>query len=198
MTLIQLEYITTLDTYRHFATAAEKCFVTQPTLSMQIKKLEDELGVLLFDRTRQPVIPTEEGKQLIAQARVVLQEAGKMGMLVDDIKNDLKGGLRIALLPTIAPFLLPLFAGDFKSRYPGINLKFREDITGNIEDMLLKDQLDVGIAVTPLRNPQIFERKLYFEQMMVYHHPDHDMSKQSLIKLDEMDPSEIWLLGDGN
>lgn len=198
ITLIQLEYITALDTYRHFATAAEKCFVTQPTLSMQIKKLEDELGVILFDRTRQPVIPTEQGHFIIDQARIILQETKKIKTIVDDLKQQITGELRIGVIPTIAPYLLPLFAGRFKSIYENISLKIDETVTENIEDMLLKDKLDVGIVVTPLNNNQIIEQPLYYEEMMVYHHPKHQFSGLQLIKADEIDPYEIWLLGDGH
>jgi LysR family transcriptional regulator, hydrogen peroxide-inducible genes activator len=198
ITLIQLEYITALDTYRHFATAAEKCFVTQPTLSMQIKKMEDELGIVLFDRTRQPVIPTEQGKYIIKQARVILQEAKKIKTIVDDVKQQITGDLRIGVIPTIAPYLLPLFAGKLKNIYPNINLKIDETVTENIEDMLLKDMLDVGIVVTPLNNSLIIEQPLYYEEMMVYHHPKHQFSEKQIVSAEEMDPYEIWLLGDGH
>jgi len=198
ITLIQLEYITALDTYRHFATAAEKCFVTQPTLSMQIKKLEDELGVILFDRSRQPVIPTEQGKYIIEQARIILQETKKIKTIVADVKQQITGDLRVGIIPTIAPYLLPLFAGRFKTIYPNINLKIDERVTENIEDMLLKDQLDAGIVVTPLNNNQIIEKSLYYEEMMIYHHPKHKFSGKQIIKADEINPAEIWLLGDGH
>jgi len=198
ITLIQLEYITALDTFRHFATAADKCFVTQPTLSMQIKKLEDYLGLVLFDRTKQPVIPTEQGKHVIKQARIILQETSKIKHIINDIKQQSTGDLRIGIIPTIAPYLLPRFAGTFKSTYPGIELKIEETVTENIEDMLVKDMLDVGIAVTPLNNKQIIEEPLYYEEIMLYHHPDHSFSNQRIVNLNEIKPDEIWLLGDGH
>jgi LysR family hydrogen peroxide-inducible transcriptional activator len=198
ITLIQLEYITTLDTFRHFATAAEKCFVTQPTLSMQIKKLEDELGVVIFDRTRQPVVPTDQGKQIIAQARLVLQEAGKINLLVQQLKKDIKGELRIGLIPTISPYLLPLFSGDFKRSNPNVQLKLEEAITGQIEKMLIKDQLDVGIVVTPVDNDQIVEMPLYYEEMMIYHSKGHRYENQQQILLNEINTNDMWLLSDGH
>ncbi len=198
ITFIQLEYITALDTYRHFATAADKCFVTQPTLSMQIKKLEEELEVVLFDRTKQPVIPTEQGKQVIAQARVVLQEAAKIENLINDLKQQVKGVLRIGLIPTVAPYLLPLFAGNFKVTYPDVELIVEEAVTEKIEKMLEQDTLDVGIVVTPLHNNQIIEHPIYYEEMLIYHHAGHPVAQQPVIKVNEIDPNEIWLLGDGH
>lgn len=197
-TLIQFEYIVALDTYRHFATAAEHCFVTQPTLSMQIKKLEDDLGIVVFDRTKQPVIPTEQGKQIIAQARIILQETKKIKSIVNEIKQQVKGELRIGLIPTIAPYLLPLFAGNFKIKYPNVELKIQEAVTEQIEIMLEKDLLDVGIVVTPLNNKQIIEEPLYYEEIMVYHHPNHIFSKQAIIEINEINANEIWLLGNGH
>lgn len=198
ITLIQLEYIVAVDTYRHFATAAEKCFVTQPTLSMQIKKLEDYLGVIIFDRTKQPVIPTEQGKFVIEQARIVLQEASKIEKIVAEVKEDVSGELRIGLIPTISPYLLPRFAGKFKSAYPKIEMKVEEAVTESIEEMLLKDILDVGIVVTPLNNRNIIEYPLYYEEMLIYHHMDHQFSGQPMIQLDTMNPADLWLLGDGH
>lgn len=198
ISLIQLEYITVLDTHRHFATAAEKCFVTQPTLSMQVRKMEEDLGVMIFDRSKQPVVPTEQGRRIIEQARVVLQEAAKIGLIVSEEKQQVAGELRIGLIPTISPYLLPLFAGAYKRAYPGTELRIEEAITERIEDMLLKDQLDVGVVVTPLNNRQILEEPLYYEGMMVYHHPDHPFSEQPKLHVDKLSHGDLWLLGDGH
>jgi LysR family hydrogen peroxide-inducible transcriptional activator len=198
VTLIQLQYITVLDAYRHFALAAEKCYVTQPTLSMQIKKLEDQLGVTIFDRTKQPVRPTEQGLRIIEQARIVLQEANKIDLIISELKEQVAGDLRIGLIPTISPYLLPLFAGSLKEAYPGIYLRVEEAVTERIEEMLLKDMLDVGIVVTPLHNKYILEEAVYYEEMKVYHHPDHRFSDQSIVQVDKIDHGDLWLLGDGH
>lgn len=198
ISLIQLEYVLALDTYRHFATAAEKCFVTQPTLSMQVKKLEDHLGIILFDRSKQPVIPTEQGKRIIEQARIVLQESAKIPLIVDEVLKGISGNLRIGLIPTISPYLLPLFTGKFTKLYPNVHLKIEEVVTGQIEAMLAKDQLDVGILVTPLNNSQLIEQPLYYEEMMIYHNKTHPLASQQMVALDEINPMEIWLLGDGH
>ncbi len=122
MTLTQLEYIVALDTHRHFAVAAEKCFVTQPTLSMQIQKLEEELGVKIFDRTKQPVIPTEVGANIIAQARVTLRESNMIKQIINDQKDTLSGELRIGIIPTLAPYLLPSLYKSVREIYPNLNL----------------------------------------------------------------------------
>jgi LysR family hydrogen peroxide-inducible transcriptional activator len=198
ITLVQLEYLTAVDTYRHFATAAEKCFVTQPTLSMQIKKLEEQLDLVIFDRTKQPVIPTEQGKRIIEQARIILQEAKKIDRIVQDVKNEVSGELRIAVIPTIAPYLLPLFTGDFKRAYPGIKLKVEEMVTEKIVENLEKDLLDAGILVTPLHEKQILEKPLFYEEMLIYSNKNHPLVKKNIIKVSDIATSEIWLLNDGH
>ncbi|MGV3595455.1 MAG: LysR family transcriptional regulator, partial [Sediminibacterium sp.] len=122
MTLTQLEYMVAVDTYRHFVLAAEKCFVTQPTLSMQLQKLEEELGVKLFDRTKQPVIPTEIGTRIIAQSRVVLREAERIQQLINTEKNVMTGELRIGIIPTLAPYVLPTLFKQIRTKYPQLEL----------------------------------------------------------------------------
>lgn len=198
ITLIQLEYAVAVDTYRHFAKAAERCFVSQPTLSMQLKKMEDELEIILFDRSRQPVIPTDPGKLIIEQARIILQESKKLDLIAKEIKEKVTGELRIGIIPTIAPYLLPLFAGKFKQKYPHLHLKIQEVVTEQIEEMLQKDQLDVGILVTPLHNPIIFELPLYYEEMMIYSNPAHQLVSKPVIEIQDIATPDIWLLSDGH
>lgn len=122
MTLQQLEYIIAVDNHRHFAKAAQACFVTQPTLSMMLQKLEDELGVLIFDRSKQPVVPTETGRAIIEQARKVLKEAAELREIVENQREILRGELRLGIIPTLAPYLLPLFLKSFSEKYPDIRL----------------------------------------------------------------------------
>ena len=198
ITLIQLEYVVAVDTYRHFATAAEKCFVTQPTLSMQIKKLEDNLNVILFDRTKQPVIPTESGIRIIEQARIVLRESGKIKQIVDEVRDNVSGELRIGIIPTIAPYLLPLFTGNYKRLYPNVKLKVEEMVTEKIIENLNKDLLDVGILVTPLHDKNILEKQLYYEEMMIYTNMGHPLATQPVIRIKDIATPEIWLLNDGH
>ncbi len=193
-----MQYVVAVDTYRHFATAAEKCFVSQPTLSMQLKKMEEELGLTLFDRSRQPVVPTEAGYSVITQARLVLQEAEKINRIAQEAKDEISGEFRIGVIPTIAPFLLPLFAGDFKRQFPQIQLKVQEVVTEQIEELLKKDLLDAGILVTPLNNQTIIEQPLYYEEMMIYLNSGHPLISKSVIKVNDIATPDIWLLSDGH
>ena len=198
ISLIQLEYLVAVDTYRHFATAAEKCFVTQPTLSMQIKKLEEDLDLLIFDRSKQPVVPTLSGQRIIDQARKVLQESKRIEQIVQEERNCMKGELRIGIIPTIAPYLLPLFTGRIKQAYPDLQLNVQEEVTEEIIQKLKYDLLDVGILVTPLNESGIFEHPLYYEEMQVYANKDHELLKAKSIQAKNMDLSDMWLLNDGH
>ncbi len=198
ISLIQMEYIVAVDTYRHFATAAEKCFVTQPTLSMQIKKMEEDLDVQIFDRSKQPVVPTLSGQRIIEQARVVLQEANRIKQIVREEREAMEGELRVGIIPTISPYLLPLFTGQLKKAYPELMLHVQEDVTENILRMLQQDLLDVGILVTPVNEPGIYERPLYYEEMLVYAHKDHELLNTQQIQVKKMDLKDMWLLNDGH
>ena len=166
ITLTQLEYIVAVDTYRHFGKAAEHCFITQPTLSMQIKKLEEEMEVIIFDRSKQPLIPTDVGARIIEQSRVVLKQAEEVTNIVKDHKNQVSGMLRIGIIPTLAPYLLPVFIGSYKRKYPNIFIKVLELTTENIEENLSKDLIDVGILVTPLHDEKILEKPIFYEEML--------------------------------
>ena len=198
ITLIQMEYAVAVDTQRNFAKGAEKCFVTQPTLSMQLKKMEEELDVLLFDRSRKPVIPTEAGMAIIEQCRLILQEAKKLHQMAREAKNRLSGELRIGIIPTIAPYLLPLFAGRYKQQYPEVHMKVEELITERIEEKLQKDELDAGILVTPLHNKAIIEQPLYYEEMQIYSNRANPLMKKPVIEVKDIASPELWLLSDGH
>ena len=136
MNIQQLEYIISVDTCRHFVKASEKCFVTQATLSMMIKKLEEELDVKIFDRSRQPVVPTEIGNKIIAQAKIILQESNRLKEIVQEEQGELKGELRIGIIPTLAPYLLPLFMNSFMKKYPQVRLRISELTTVDIINKL--------------------------------------------------------------
>jgi len=198
ISLIQLEYIVAVDTYRHFATAAEKCFVTQPTLSMQIKKMEEELDVLIFDRSKQPVLPTMAGKEIIAQAKKILEEAKKLEIVARETKEQISGELRIGVIPTIAPYLLPRFSGNFRRHFPDVIMKVQEMVTERIVDELQKGLIDVGILVTPLEEKGIFEQALYYEEMLIYSNKNHPYLKKKAIHVQQINTDDIWLLNDGH
>lgn len=198
VTLTQLEYIVAVDTYRHFGKAAEACFITQPTLSMQIKKLEEDLEIIIFDRSKQPLIPTDIGHRIIDQARVVLKQSEEITNLVKDHKNQVSGMLRIGIIPTLAPYLLPIFIGRYKKNYPNIYIKVVEQVTDNIVKLLNKDLIDVGIVVTPLKEEKIIEKPVFYEEMLLYINPEHNLHKQEEINIRDIATPEIWLLSDGH
>ncbi len=198
MTITQLEYIIALDTSRHFATAADKCFVTQPTLSMQVQKLEDELGSKLFDRSKQPVIPTEIGEEIIQQARVILHEVKMMHQLITDKQGILKGELRIGIIPTLAPYLLPLFLQSFLVKYPDINIKVKEMTTDIIIENLKAGKIDAGLLVTPLHDTSIKEYHLFYEELIAYVSKKNAAYKKTYVLADDIDLKELWLLEEGH
>jgi len=198
VSLIQLEYIVAVDSYRHFATAAEKCFVTQPTLSMQVKKLEDELDVLVFDRSKQPVVPTVAGIKIINQARKILEEAKKLEIVAKESKEEISGELRIGIIPTIAPYLLPRFSGNFRRHFPKVTMKVQEMVTEKIIKSLRQDIIDVGILVTPIEEKGLFEHPLYYEEMLIYSNKNHPYLQKKTINVKQINTDDIWLLNDGH
>ena len=198
MTLTQLEYIVALDTYRRFSLAAAKCFITQPTLSMQIQKLEEELGLKIFDRTKQPVIPTEIGTALIAQARITLHEAQTIKQIINDQKDTLVGELRIGIIPTLAPYLLPPLYKTMRAKYPKLNLVIKELITEDVIHELKNNRLDCGIVVTPLKDPSIKEDVLFYEELFLYVSKKNALSAKKYVLANEIDPNQLWLLEEGH
>ena len=198
ITLTQLEYIVAIDENRHFATAAEKCFVTQPTLSMQIKKLEDELGVIIFDRSRQPVVPTDLGAKLIEQARMTLSATQRIKEIIQEEQQEVEGTLKIGIIPTLAPYLLPVFIGPYIRKYPAVKVEVEELVSEEIIRRLKRDMLDVGLFVTPYHDEKIVERPVFYEEMLVYAHPDCELLKKKEVGHEDIVTSDIWMLGNGH
>jgi LysR family hydrogen peroxide-inducible transcriptional activator len=198
MTLTQLEYVLGVNKYRHFGKAAKACFVTQPTLSMQIQKLEDELGIILFDRSKSPILPTAEGELIIEQAKTVIREQKRIIDLVQRARDELAGDFRLAVIPTLSTYILPLFLKSFVESYPKVNLIIDECKTEEIVALLAADEIDAGLLVTPLRDPSLIERVLYYEPFYLFVAPDHPLSKKKRIVEDDLRLAEIWLLNKGN
>lgn len=198
MTLTQLEYIVALDSHRHFVLASEKCFVTQPTLSMQIQKAEEELGVKIFDRTKQPVIPTEIGSSIIAQARVILREASLIQQIINDQKDMMTGELRIGIIPTLAPYLLPPLFKQMREKYPQLNLVIKETITEEVIHELKNNRLDCGLIVTPLKDLSIKEEVLFYEELFVYVSKKNSLYDKKYVLATEINPDQLWLLEEGH
>ncbi len=198
MTLTQLSYIVAVDKYRHFATAAEKSYVTQPTLSMQIHKLEDELGVTIFDRTKTPVIPTPIGEKIIEQAQIILKESKQLTDIANFKEDELRGVFKVGILPTIAPYLVPLFLRSFLENHPGIELVFEELMTDELLDQLADDKLDAGIIATPTDQSFIYTEDLFVEPFVGYLSQNHPLIAKKKLTVEDLDRSNIWLLSEGH
>ncbi|MFD2937045.1 hydrogen peroxide-inducible genes activator [Spirosoma flavum] len=198
MTLSQLDYIVAVDTYRHFATAAEACHVTQPTLSMQIQKLEDELGILVFDRSKQPVVPTETGQTILTQARDVLRAARRIPEIVNESKEDFRGDFRIGIIPTLAPYLLPRFIGEFVGKYPSVSVHIQELVTEQIVEKLRNGLIDVGLVVTPLAESGITEMPLFQEPFVAYAADSNPLLSKTTVSTTDLLSDGLWLLTEGH
>jgi len=198
MNLQQLEYIIAVDNHRHFIQAADQCCVTQPTLSMMIKKLEEELDVKIFDRTRQPIVPTEIGSKIIRQARIVLKESGKIRELAFQFNGALSGELHIGVIPTVSPYVLPYIVKPFAALYPDISLQVSEMITERIYANLKNGTLDVGIAATMSEDNSLHETPLYQEKFYVYLSEENDLYDKEYIVAEEIKGDDLWLLEEGH
>ena len=198
MTLTQLEYVLAVHEHRHFGRAAQACFVTQPTLSMQLQKLEEELQVTIFDRSKNPIQVTAEGELVVEQAKKIIHEHKKLYSMVEESKDEIQGLFRLAVIPTLSPFIIPLFAKNFHERFPKVNLQITENKTEDIIRMLKDDEIDAGLLVTPLHEKNIEERNLYHEPFYLFVAKGHPLSQKDTVKEDELDINEIWLLNKGN
>lgn len=195
MNIQQINYILAVAEHRHFETAAEKCFVTQSTLSTMISRFEEEKGIKIFDRKRKPVKITREGEQLIEQFKRIQQDLIQLDHLVDEIKGEVSGELHIAAIPTIAPFILPLFMQSFAQKFPSLTIVVREQHTEGIIHQLKDRELDIGILSTPLNDPELIEIDLYNEPFVLY---NAGVSNNSPVTAKELDVSNLCLLEEGH
>ncbi len=198
MTLTQLGYIVAVAQHRHFGAAAEACFVTQPTLSMQIQKLEEELGIEIFDRTHQPVKTTPLGAELVAQAQIVLAEAEKLKSLSADETDVIASSIVIGIIPTLSPSLAPKLVSWFKANHPTTEISLEELQTKDLMARIKEGSLDVGLLVTPLDDSHIIERPLFYEPFALYVSPEHELAKKKQIESDDLQISDLWLLSEGH
>ena len=197
MTLVQLEYIVSLDALKHFAKAAAHCHITQPSLSMQVQKLEEELGVQIFIRTN-PVTTTETGQIVIDQAKKILAEARMMQQLIQQEKNIVAGTLKIGIIPTLAPYLLPQFLQAFIKQYPQVRLSIHELTTENIIRQLKNGTLDAGIMATQLNIPELKEEFLFNEEFVAYVSRKEKLFNKKYLLPDDIDVHSMWLLEEGH
>lgn len=198
ISIIQLKYAVAVYNYRNFSLAANKCFITQPTLSMQITKLEKDLGILLFNRKKHPIGLTKECEKFICQAKIILTEFSRMEEIVKYGSEDFSGILRIGIIPTIAPYLLPLFLDLFIQKLPNVELVINELTTAEIIVGLRKDVIDAGILALPLKQNDIIELSLCFEPFVAYVPETHPLFKQKLIKQGDLPFDDILLLKEGH
>ncbi|MEZ4875350.1 MAG: LysR substrate-binding domain-containing protein [Flavobacteriaceae bacterium] len=198
MTITQLKYVLAVAEHQNFTKAAEKTFVTQPTLSMQIQKLEEELDILIFDRSKKPIELTSVGRKIVNQAKNIVNESERMQDVVDQEKGFIGGEFRIGIIPTVMPTLLPMFLKTFTSKYPKVHLKIEELSTEEIIHKLLEGHLDAAIAATPLQQEKIKERVLYYEPFVGYIPESHRLFEKKKILSTDLDLDDILLLEDGH
>ncbi|MFK7001577.1 LysR substrate-binding domain-containing protein [Flavobacterium oreochromis] len=198
MTITQLQYVLAVAEHKNFTQAAEKCFVTQPTLSMQIQKIEEELDIIIFDRTKKPIQLTEVGRKIVEQAKNIVNEADRIQDIVDQEKGFIGGEFRIGIIPTVMPTLLPMFLNNFIKKYPKVKLIIEELNTAEIITKLKNGHLDAAIAATPLEEEKIKEIVLYYEPFMVYVPENHSKFNKTELEIEDLNVEEILLLQDGH
>lgn len=198
MSLQQLRYLLALDDHRHFSEAARHCFVAQPTLTTQVKKLEEELGVQLIDRKATPLEPTAIGRKVIAQAQLILQDVAGLHALLEVETNDLSGHYVLGIIPTLAPYLLPLFIRTLTEQLPEVTLVVQELQSEAIIEGLQRGSVDLGLLVTPLNEPQLREIPLFHEPFLIYAAPETDILQQNPLLPDHVVRKDLWILEQGH
>jgi LysR family hydrogen peroxide-inducible transcriptional activator len=198
MTITQLKYVLAVAEYKNFTLAADKCFVTQPTLSMQIQKIEEELSIQIFDRTKKPIQLTDIGQKIVNQAKNIVNEADRIQDIVEQQKGFIGGEFRLGIIPTIMPTLLPMFLNNFIKKYPKVKLIIEELNTDEIISKLKNGNLDAAIAATPLQEEKIKEIVLYYEPFVAYIPEGHQHYQKEVIEVSDLNLDEILLLQDGH
>jgi LysR family transcriptional regulator, hydrogen peroxide-inducible genes activator len=193
MTITQLEYIVALAEHQNFSKAANFCCVSQPSLSMQIQKLEEELNVVIFNRKAKPICPSPQGEEILQTARRILVDAKSILSLSKGWSADVSGSVSIGVIPTIAPYLIPKFLSKFQKSFPHLSIRIAETTTENIKKELKAEKLDIGILVTPL-NEEFIEIPLYYEELFLYSNACNSLGEIDKI----LDPEKLWLLEEGH
>lgn len=198
MTITQLQYVLAVAEHKNFTLAAEKCFVTQPTLSMQIQKVEEELNIQIFDRTKKPIQLTEIGQKIVNQAKNIVNEADRMKDIVEQQKGFIGGEFKLGIIPTVMPTLLPMFLNTFVKKYPKVKLIIEELNTDDIILRLKNGNLDAAIAATPLNEDKLKEIVIYYEPFVAYIPEKHRIADKKEIEVSDLNLDEILLLQDGH
>jgi LysR family hydrogen peroxide-inducible transcriptional activator len=198
VSLTQMEYVLAVEKFRHFSQAAKSCNVSQPSLSMQLQKAEDFIGVVIFDRSKAPIAVTEQGQIIIDQFRSVLREYKKVFTLVSESEKEISGDFVLGVIPTLAPYVIPLFIEKFCQKYPKVNLTIEELKTETIISRLSNDLLDGGLLVTPLHNDKLIERSLFLEPLFAYVSPKSKLAKFDKLKAIDLKEKGLWILNEGH
>ena len=198
MTLTQIEYVLAIAEQGSFVVAAKKRFVTQPALTTQVKNLEEELGVMIFDRTKKPIQPTVIGHQIIEQAKEVINQSRKLPDLVREYQQVEKGDISIGVIPTISPYLVPFFINNFSEVNKEVNISVQEEITEEIIHKLKNGQLDAGIIATPIETTGIVSLPLYYEKFYAYVSRSNPEYHKKNLNITDLNVDDIWLLKEGN
>ena len=198
MTITQLKYTLAVAEHGNFTTASEKCFVTQPTLSMQVQKLEEELGVTIFNRSTKPLQVTEVGEKVLNQARKIIEESTRMNDVISEEKGIIGGTLKVGIIPTVTSTLLPLFLNIFTKKHKNVDLKIEEFNTETIVQKLEDNSIDCAIAATPLSNDKVLERPLYYEPFVAYVPKHHSLSGNKYLEIDDLTNGDLLILQDGH
>ena len=198
MTLTQLSYIVAVEKFKNFGQAAESCRVTQPTLSMQIQKLEEQIGVQIFDRSHQPIRSTKIGEALVNQARVILNESQRFTDIVNDDKGEVKGEVSIGVIPTLAPYLIPLFLKKFSQKFPSLTIQIEELQTHQILERFKANSLDVGLLVTPLETENLVTTPIFYEPFLVYTSDKNPLIQKAKIAQTDLNVQDLWMLTEGH
>ena len=196
MNIQQFKYVLAVVDLKNFEAASERCFVTQSTLSTMISRFENEIGVRIFNRKTKPVSITQEGEQIINRLRIVIHEVESLKNVIQELKGEMVGELKIGIIPTVAPYLLALFLTKFADRFPKINIVVREMTTAQIQVALKKRTLDIGLLAIPLEDDELVEQELYSEPFLVY--DCRDEKSTSKITVTDLDYSKLWLLQEGH
>lgn len=198
MNLRDLKYVIAVAETRHFGQAAARCFVSQPTLSGQIKKLEEELDVVIFERTKRSVEVTPVGEAIIAHARKVVEQTDAIEQLARAHRDPLAGPLRVGAIPTLSPYLMPLILVPLKKRYPQMKLVLSEEITETLLQRLERHEIDVALIATPVDIPDLVEAPLFEEPFWLAHPRAHPLYNKDDITSEDLRQLELLLLADGH
>tara|TARA_B100001564_G_scaffold354896_1_gene366284 strand:+ start:262 stop:1176 length:915 start_codon:yes stop_codon:yes gene_type:complete len=198
MNIRDFEYIVAVERFGHFGKAAEACHVSQPALSMQIKKLEDYLGVVIFERTNKSLLITERGKQIVARAKDVIQAANDIKLLAERFQDPLSGPFKLGAFPTLAPYMLPKIVPSISEKYPKLQLYLVEEKTDHLISRLKDGSLDAALLALPIQDDALMVHKVYEDEFLLAVSKDNPIADLSSVSMDQIQDADWMLLSDGH